>query len=290
MTEWPLVIFTVALQASCGLALSATLFDRASGNSQDAAMRRLGLAAFPLIALGLVASLVHLGRPFSALRSLSNLGSSRLSLEILLSLLFAAAAFVYGLRWWRGITPKRFWFGAVTSLIGLAAVGSSFVIYMIPTQPAWNAGWLPISFVGTVLLFAGIVPVSLLEISHTRLFKAYLMLGLAGGSAHLVSTVWMLATLSQSTLDVVAAARFQGALHLLTSDSAFSLGLYIFLAVVLPVALVLWLWPGKHDSGGTAAAKPEKLSLKTIVLLAIVAGVIIGRTLMYAIVTSIPPF
>lgn len=288
MTEWPLILFTVALQMACGLTLSATLHARTAGGAQDVTMRRLGVAIFPLIALGLLASLFHLGRPLAAPRALSNLGSSRLSLEIFLSLLFALAAFGYGLSWWKRITRRRFWAGVVTSLAGIAAVASSFAIYTFPTQPAWDSGWLPISFLGTVLLFAGIVPAALVITNHARLLKTYLILGLAGGLAHLVSTMWMFAKLARSVPDDFAAARLQGALHLLLSDYVVWLALTIFLTIVLPVAFVLKVWPGKNGSGVTLADTTTAWSLKAIVLTAIVAGVIIGRALMYAIGTFIP--
>lgn len=290
MTEWPLVLFTVALQASCGLALSAMLSDLASNCSDDDAMRPLGIAVFPLVAIGLAAALLHLGRPLSALRSLSNLGSSRLSLEILLSLLFAAAALVYGLTWWKRIARGRILAGAVTTLAGMAAVASSFTIYLIPTKPAWNSGWLPMSFLGAVLLFAGIAPLSLRKISRIRFLQGYLFLGLAGGLAHLVSAMWMLAGLSRTPADDFTAARLQDALQLVTGDHAVWLGLYLLFAAVLPVAFVIKRWPPGRNAATGPEPEARALGIEPLVFAAILAGVIIGRVLMYAMGASMPPF
>jgi anaerobic dimethyl sulfoxide reductase subunit C len=290
MTEWPLVLFTVTLQMACGLALAATLFDYASGDARNVNMRRHGVAIFPLTALALLASLFHLGRPWSALRALLNLGSSRLSLEILFLLLFALVAAGYSLSWQHGTTRGRFALGITTSLAGIATVISSSAIYMFPTMPAWYSAWLPVSFLGTVLLFAGIVPAAFVKITCSGLLKTYLMLGIAGALAHLVSITWLLAGLSRTTPDYFTAARLQGALRLLTSNHVVPLGLHFLLTVVLPVALVVRLWPFKLPSSAAPASGTEAWPLKIVIILAVAAGVILGRTLMYIIGTSIPPF
>lgn len=287
MTEWPLIVFTVGLQLACGLSLAATLFDLGSLRSKDAAMRRVALAIFPLTVFGLIASLFHLGRPLSALRALSNLGSSRLSLEVLLSAGFALAALAYSYLWWKRIRPTRILVGVFTTLVGLAAVVSSFSIYMIPSQPAWHSGWLPISFVGTLLLFAGVVPASLIEFEDKRFLRILLGFAFAGGVALLVSITWMIAALTRFTADDFSAARLQAGLHLLTSNYSFWFGSYLFLAILLPFAFALRLWP-RRDSGSRAPS--EAFSLKTVVFLAVLCGAIIGRMLMYAVGTAVSSF
>ena len=290
MTEWPLVLFTIALQLACGLSLSATLFDLLSGKpgsprrialaADIEAMRPLGIAVFPTVTLGLLASLFHLGHPFSALRSLSNLGSSRLSLEILLSLLFAAAALVYGSLWWRRIIRARLAAGVITSILGVSAVASSFFIYMIPAQPAWNSGWVPASFLGMILLFAGIVPASLLD-SADRVFpRIALALTASGALALAASMLWTLAALSRSGVDGFSADRLQAGLRALAAGNPVWVGLYLAFSVVLPVAFVFRSWPGE-DSG--APAEPRAFSLKIIVFFSVLAGAIIGRMLMYTL-------
>lgn len=283
MTEWPLAVFTLALQMSCGLCLAATLFDLCSVGSSQAAMRRLALAVFPLTFLGLAASLFHLGRPLSALRALSNLGSSRLSLEVLLSAIFAMAALAYSCLWWKRLRQARLTIGVMTTLLGIAAVTSSFWIYMIPSQPSWNSGWLPVSFAGTFLLFAGMIPVCLVEFEDRSFLRILLSLGFAGGLALLASMTWMIASLSRFTADEFADARLQAGLHLITSTHSVWFGTYLLLAILLPFAFALRLWPGKNSAAGAP-------SLKAIVFLAVVCGAIIGRVLMYALTTALPYF
>jgi anaerobic dimethyl sulfoxide reductase subunit C len=283
VTEWPLIVFTMALQMGCGLCLAATLSDMVSTRANDAAMRPLGAAIFPLTALGLLGSLFHLGRPFSALRSLSNLGSSRLSLEILLSVIFALAAFFCSYLWRKRVRQARLAVGIVTTIAGLAAVASSFSIYMIPSQPAWNSGWLPMSFLGTLLLFAGAVPASLIELKDRCLLRTLLTLALAGAMALLGSVAWMFSALSRTVNDDFLNARLQAGLHLLTSSYSVWFACYLFLAILMPFAFALRLWP-RANSGA------ESFSRKTVVALAVLGGAIIGRFLMYAVGTAIPSF
>jgi anaerobic dimethyl sulfoxide reductase subunit C (anchor subunit) len=157
MREWPLVIFTVAIQSACGLALAATLFD-VKARHDAALMRPLALAIFPLAALGALASVAHLGRPLAAWRAVLNLRRSPLSMEVVLTGMFVALALAYSGFWWSGRSDGRLALGVVASLAGLAAVVSSALVYTVPAQPAWNSGWVPASFVGTALLLGGLAP------------------------------------------------------------------------------------------------------------------------------------
>jgi anaerobic dimethyl sulfoxide reductase subunit C len=284
--EWPLIIFTVALQLSCGLCLSITFLERSRVAVDQAIIRPLALAIFPVTLIGLLASVFHLGRPLSAVRSLSNLGQSPLSLEVLLCLLFACLSLAYSYLWWRPTPHFRFAAGMATSVAGLAAVASSFAIYLTPTQPVWNSAWLPVSFLGSVLLFAGIVPCSLLDLSDGRSVRTLLAFGAAGGITLLVSALWMMSRLAQASPDEFLAQRLYAALRLLGSEYSVWLGLYLFLGVVIPLAFAFRLWV-THGAG--AAAHPEAFPLKVIVFFAVVSASLIGRMLMYSVGLT-PPF
>src|SRR5512142_2719334 len=83
--EGPLVIFTTALQCASGVAIAAAFLQ---WNGSDA--RRLAVAVVGLLVLGLLVSLFHVGRPHFAWRAVCNLGRSRLSREISLTLAFTA--------------------------------------------------------------------------------------------------------------------------------------------------------------------------------------------------------
>lgn len=279
MSEWPLIVFTLALQFACGLALAATLCDRNASASHDV-MRPLALAIFPLAVLGLLASLGHLGRPSTAWKSILNLGSSRLSLEVLLTLLFVAAAFIYTHAWWIQRVEHRLAIGVVTSLLALAAVAASAAIYLIPTQPAWNSGWVPLSFLGTALLLGGAASAAFLSPEGGWNLNGLFLAGAVVGSLMvIVAAIWMVVTLSQGSSDAFAAARLQDAFHILTSRYAVWLGLYLVLAGIVPMVLAALLWMGRNYVGARSG-------LRLLLFIAIVSGAIIGRRLMYLLVTS----
>jgi anaerobic dimethyl sulfoxide reductase subunit C (anchor subunit) len=288
MNEWALVIFTLAIELSCGMALTATFFDAKARQSDGAVMRPVGLTIFPLAAFGLMTSLFHLGHPLSAWKTLLNLGSSRLSLEVLLTVLFALAALVYSYSWWKDNKKYRLHFGVATSVLGLAAVVSSATIYLVPTQPAWNSGWVPVSFLGTALLLGGFASLSLVNLKdHPSQARAFLATGIAGSLALVFSTIWMLASLSRVPNNDFDYARLQGALHLLlTSQYSVGLGAYLILTGILPTSFAFRLWPGRKGSDEVSRMP----FVPPVVVIAVAFGAIIGRTLMYLLGTSLPPF
>lgn len=278
MSEWPLIVFTLAIQFAGGLALAATLCDRQG--QPDHFMRPLGISIFPIALFGLLASLWHLGRPFSAWRSLFNLDSSRLSLEVLLTLLFVTAALAYSYAWWAQKTEYRFVLGVVTSLLALGAIASSAAIYLIPAQPVWNSAWVPLSFLGTALLLAGSASAAWLYRQGLMRLPGSLRAGTILGSLLLiVAAVWMVVILSRGSADEFAAGQLQSALFLLTARYPVWMALHLLLAGILPLAFAVLLWSGKHTPWTHA-----------FVFLAGLAGAAIGRRLMYLIVASLPQF
>jgi anaerobic dimethyl sulfoxide reductase subunit C len=281
MSEWPLILFTTAVQLSCGLALAATASDHAFGRSEGSSARALGISVFPLAATGVLASLFHLGRPLSAWRALSNLTSSPLSIEILISGLFFLAATGYGYLWWTRRNKGRPELGAVTSLMGLAAVASSAAVYLVPTEPAWNSPWVPLSFLGTAFLFGGLAPLAVADPSKEERPRGIFMAATAvGAAAVIVSAVWMVARLSAPPAGEFAAGRFREILRWLLSRGSVPLGASVALAGLLPMALVLKLW---------ASGKPV-VRMARLVLAGALAGAVIGRWLMYAVGTKFIPF
>jgi anaerobic dimethyl sulfoxide reductase subunit C (anchor subunit) len=279
MSEWPLIVFTLAIQLAAGLALATTLFDRAAV-SPGGAVRPLGLAIFPLAAIGLLASMFHLGRPLSAWKSLLNLGQSRLSLEVLLTMLFVAAAFSYSYSWWMNRTEHRFMIGIVTSLLAAAAVASSASIYVLPTQPAWNSGWVPVSFFGTALVLGGSAASALVHLKGPRNLLGYALAGaLAGSLLVVVAAIWMIWTLSHGSPDAFAAARLQEALALIISRYSVWFGMHLLLTGIVPIAFAALLWITRNH-----AASPGSSWVLLLFCLAVSSGAVIGRKLMYLLV------
>src|SRR5512142_550671 len=154
--EWALITFTILAQMSVGafvvLGIVHFFVRRTAGEDQaDELSDRALLAIWPVLGLGLVASLLHLGNPFNAYRAVANLGSSWLSREIFCGVLFAAAGVLFAFLQWRkiGSFNLRMLVGWVAALIGLALIFAMANAYMVPARPAWNLITTPLQFYTT---------------------------------------------------------------------------------------------------------------------------------------------
>ncbi len=250
MKDWPLIVFTLATQIACGLSLAASAVDW-SGDADT--MRPLAVAIFPILSVGVALSMLHLKRPWMAWRSLANLRRSRLSREVLLTALFAILAFLYSASWWLGTTEGRVLLGASTGLSGIAAVSAGALVYTVPTQPVWNSGWVPMSFLGAPLLMGGLLPATLIPWNdRPAVLRVLLAAAIAGAILLLISAAWMTAR--------VTARPWWLASHLL-------------FATGIPIAAAIWLW-----SGAPVHLSPAGLLLSVGALF----GAAVGRALMLA--------
>ncbi len=283
MNEWPLAVFTVAVQLSCGLALGAAFAD-ARGRRMGI-MRLAGIAVFPVAVFGLLASSFHLGRPVLALNALRNLGSSRLSAEVLLTLLFTATALAYSNTWRKDRTHHSAALGWVTGAIGLAAVVSSSWIYMLPSRPVWNSGWLPASFVGSTLLLGGLACALLAGGGDRRLLRSFIVAAIAGSIITLAAAMWMLLALGRPAADQYTSVALQSALGRLASPWYWGrLQLSLVLTAIVPIAVAVRLWQEREQSAGS------RRFASALAFTAVIAGVLIGRMLVYSLGASIPNF
>ena len=161
--DWALIAFTILVQMSIGsiwVLLIARLYaNRKYGvEAADRLSDRVLLALVLVIALGFLASLFHLGSPFSAYRAVTNLGSSWLSREILFGVIFAVLATVYTFMQWRkigsvGLRNVIAWLAAID---GLVLVYCMARVYMLEAQPAWNTWATPVSFYATTFLLGAL--------------------------------------------------------------------------------------------------------------------------------------
>jgi len=163
LREWSLVFFTILGQMSVGsfLVLGVAHFFASRKKGVEAADRLSDLALLaigPVLILGLVASIFHLGNPTNAYRAVANFGQSWLSREILFGVIFAAVGGLYAIMQWRklGSTAIRVVIGWIAAIVGIALVYSMSKIYMLETQPVWNTLMTPVSFFTTTLLLGGL--------------------------------------------------------------------------------------------------------------------------------------
>ena len=162
LSELPLVIFTIIAQMSVGsfvvLGLIHLFGARTDRDVIDKVSDPALYAIGPILALGLLASMMHLGTPIRAINALRHLDSSWLSREILFGLLFAAigGAFAFT-QWFKWFTPRlRQALAGLAAVIGLALIWSMTMVYLLPTVPAWDSWATPVRFFATTFLLGSL--------------------------------------------------------------------------------------------------------------------------------------
>lgn len=157
--EWALVIFTTLAQMSVGsfivLGVIHFFVRRAAGEeAADRLSDRALLAIGPILVLAMLASLFHLGNPLNAPRAVSNLASSWLSREIFFGVLFAVLGGIFAIMQWRKMATftLRNLVAILAALAGIGLVLSMTMVYMLPTQPAWNSLATPVFFASATVL------------------------------------------------------------------------------------------------------------------------------------------
>ncbi|MGH9178145.1 MAG: DmsC/YnfH family molybdoenzyme membrane anchor subunit, partial [Acidimicrobiales bacterium] len=149
--HWPLVALTLLTQLSLGT-VAATV--AAEALRRDTGVRLAGGAVGAALAgaVALTASLLHLGRPASALKALRNLRTSWLSREVALLSAFSAASLGYAAAWEWGAAPgPRLALGLVAVALGIGGVYASGRLYLVPARPVWNSPRTIVAFFATAV-------------------------------------------------------------------------------------------------------------------------------------------
>lgn len=157
--EWALVIYTLLTQMAVGsfVVLGIVHFyamRKAGAEQADRLSDRALIAIGPVLVLGILVSLFHLGNPINAPRAITNVASSWLSREILFTVLFAVFGAVFAFAQWRKISTfaTRNVIAWIAALLGLGAVFSMSHIYLLQAQPSWDSLATPIQFFSTTFL------------------------------------------------------------------------------------------------------------------------------------------
>ena len=138
--HWPLAWMLVLTQMAAGLFVAAAV---AAGNSSASSL--VSLAGCAVLAVGLTASVMHLGQPLRAWRCFLGWRKSWLSREILA---FGGFFKVGVIAWWFN-WPLLL---AAASMVGLASVYCSAMVYIDTQRSFWKAGVTFPKFFGTTLL------------------------------------------------------------------------------------------------------------------------------------------
>jgi len=133
--HWPLVVFTALSPIAIG-GLAGLVAVR---ENPRIGVDWSGMAVLGIALLALLASSLHLGRPFRAYRAMARLSSSWLSREVVLFgvfvlLLAAYAAPIHAGGW----DERRGLLGVLASVMGGLSLWATGEVYRLPSRPAWN--------------------------------------------------------------------------------------------------------------------------------------------------------
>jgi anaerobic dimethyl sulfoxide reductase subunit C len=159
--DLPLIIYTLCLQSAVGIYVVSRMM--AWTQTEKAQRMRFMWLVGGLGVAGVIASALHMGYPWNAVLTMSNLGTSWLSREIVLTVSFGAAWLISLIfeRQEAGKVETRNGWAILTSLIGLSLIGVMSMIYRTTAFPAWEHGSTTVGFyataglIGTAVVFAG---------------------------------------------------------------------------------------------------------------------------------------
>ncbi|MEL1135786.1 DmsC/YnfH family molybdoenzyme membrane anchor subunit [Desulfitobacterium sp. THU1] len=280
--EFPLVLFTVLGQWAIGLALMITLIEYISpAKGNEASLKQLrigGMAVLPLVALGLIFSVFHLGQPLSAVKALMNLGTSMLSMEILFFSIVGVLALVYSYMWWKTPEkPLRKAVGAVLSVVGLAAIVVTSKVYTLPARMAWDSWQTTAAFILTAILLGAVSVAFLLnKVEDEASQKAKKVMGWA-----IIGSVVLIVTVLALFAGTYGASTEQSAAVAATFSSGFFIARMV-LGILLPVAFAAVFITGSKKKAYQAVAG--------VTLVGVVLGEVAGRILFYSSVMGQYPW
>ena len=278
----PLVAMLVLTQLSVGTFVGIAALAWSVPALPD---RTLRVGAVVALASGLVAiaaSVGHLGRPLQAWRAVIGVGHSWLSREIVAFAVFAGAAVAAaGARYVAPRGDLADLLGAGVSVVGLAAVGCSVLIYAVTGRRFWRLDRTAAAFVGTTLACGlATVTVVVLATAGVEGFAGVVRV-LAGALAAstLASLVWHAWLPRRGTDDPVLDRSARLLRGPLAATERAHLALTAAGGVAGPLLLVALL----------AEPAPPVAAMRTVAvlsLLLVVRGELAGRTLFFRAMAS----
>jgi anaerobic dimethyl sulfoxide reductase subunit C len=150
---YPLLVFTLLTGLSVGAACIAAVAEFC-GERYARISRSGAYLAVPAVAIGMIASAFHLAKPMSFLLGLSRPGSSWISREGWVGIVYLICTFLFALSWYMSDRNQASWKPLRTLFAVLSGVSALVMLYVqamayatVRAIPAWNS---PL----TVVLFA----------------------------------------------------------------------------------------------------------------------------------------
>ena len=216
MAELPLAIFTTLVPFGAGafIMLAISFFTTKFGADELKKLDKLSIAPLAVVAVGFIASFFHLASPLSAFGVFSGIGSSPLSNEIAMGIVFFVVALVYVIMAFTGklTESSRKPFATVVAVLALVFAVFTGMAYMMQTIASWNTPLVPVEMVGFALLGAAAFGAALIaaaraqgEESHSYASAAF-VLALVGFAVALVALIGHYGVLEALSSSFVAGA------------------------------------------------------------------------------------
>ncbi len=151
-SEMPLALFTTFAPMGAGafIALAVAFFTTKFDEAELKKIDKMTLIAFAFVVVGFIASLFHLTNPMNGFGIFSGLGTSPLSNEVVVGIVFVIVALVYCVLAVLGKLGEgaRKGFAAVVAVLALVLCIFTGMAYMMETIASWNTILVPVQIVG----------------------------------------------------------------------------------------------------------------------------------------------
>jgi anaerobic dimethyl sulfoxide reductase subunit C (anchor subunit) len=161
--EIPLVLFTVLSQWAAGIIIAVVLLEWLKPKFMETvgkqALKKPIFIALGISIVGALASMFHLNNIFKSYTSLSGMGHSWLSREIIAVILFNICLLALTYIWWKKAEQAsvRKMIGMLTALLGIILIISSATVYFsMQLHPTWNHWTTFANFLLTGLLLGAL--------------------------------------------------------------------------------------------------------------------------------------
>jgi anaerobic dimethyl sulfoxide reductase subunit C (anchor subunit) len=219
------------------------------------------------------------------LRALPNLGTSWLSREVVLAVVFVVFAALYTYMQWRkaGSEGARTAIGWIAAIFAVTYVYAMSMVYMLPTQPAWNTLATPLTFfAGSLLMGALAMAMALVSIDTdlsneaTDLVHATLQ-GLAVTAIVLLGIQFLVLPIYMAYLSTQGAAGLQS-LNMMIS----SYGGVLFFRLLLIFAGAGVLASYLYRNASVVGKEKTLATLAYSAFVLALVGEVLGRFIFYA--------
>lgn len=212
MNEWPLLIFTIFVQAAVGGIFMLWIFQIRNKHINEKGIFELFKIPLIIIAvlslIGLGGSFAHLGAPTNALNTIRNLGSSWMSREIIVTGAFIGLAVLAAI--WT-LYRKKVSGGLLlaASIVGFIDVYCMAAIYAHSLIDPWNSVNTYLSFYGATFILGSVLGIALLtpllyknkmETEAKSFIKIALIMTAIGIGIQLIGTAVFAATISDMSI------------------------------------------------------------------------------------------